>query len=127
VSWRRQMREWAVARGRQAGRHVHRVSEQAMARARMAGQRLASKVISVQRAAGLPAKMIRRSARSVTMRPAARPADAAFREGYGKTIAARTMSRTPEPAYADPGPLPVRIIRTPTDKPAVKADPEAGQ
>jgi hypothetical protein len=122
VSWRRQMREWAVARGRQAGRHVHRVSEQAMARARTAGQRLASKVISVQRAAGLPEKMICRSALSVTMRPAARPTDAAFREGYGKTIAARTRTSAPDLAFADPGPLPVRIVRTPQPK-----DLEAGQ
>jgi hypothetical protein len=91
MRWRRQVRDWTVQRGRQAQRYVHRVSEQALARARHAGQRVAARVLSVQRTAGLPEKMIQRSALSVAVRPPVRESDAAWRQGYLQQ-AARTLA-----------------------------------
>jgi hypothetical protein len=91
MSWRKQVRDWTVQRGRQAQRYVHRVSEQALARARHAGQRVAAKVLGIQRSAALPEKLIQKSALSVAARPPVRESDAAWRQGYLQQ-AARTLA-----------------------------------
>jgi hypothetical protein len=89
VSWRKQIRKWAVT----GGRKVQRVAVQGYQRAAQAGRVAAHRVLGVQKAARLPENMMRQSARSVAVRPPARESDAAWRQGYME-IAARHLTPT---------------------------------
>jgi len=85
---------------RSGAQHLQRLAAQAPERARNAGRNLPGQVITVQEIAGLdqgPAHLLKRdpvrlmhcSALSVISRPAMRPGDAAWREGYRETAMAR--------------------------------------
>lgn len=71
-----------TAAGRFAGQAVHRVADQGLTRARMAGAQLARHIISVQTAAGLNPKLMEASARSVEARQMNRPSDMQWQAGY---------------------------------------------
>lgn len=65
------------------------MAAQGYERARSARQFAARKTLALQQAAGLPDKLIRRSAVSVIVRPQVREADAAWRDAYTREALAR--------------------------------------
>lgn len=91
-----------VRGARTAGQTVHRVAEQGLTRARMAGAQLARHIVSVQKAAGLEPHLIEASARSVQAREMTRPSDRQWQQGYGaaaaRLIAPPQPRRQPQPA-----------------------------
>jgi hypothetical protein len=78
MSWRHTAKRWAG----QQGRKVQRVAAQGYDKARQAGRVTARKVLAIQSAAHLPARVMRRSALSVQVREPARLSDAAWRAAY---------------------------------------------
>jgi hypothetical protein len=101
MSWRKQMRVWTIRSTRKAGEYTHRVAVHGLERARQAGRVAAHKILSVQMAARMPERIVRKSAVSVTERPAARASDAAWQQGYEHMVRARIPgllpARQPEP------------------------------
>jgi len=98
---------------RSGAQHLQRIAGQAPELARNAGRKLAGKVITIQEIAGLdqgpahllqrdPGRLMQRSALSVISRPALRPGDAAWREGYRETAMARVPGLTPPTIIAEP-------------------------
>jgi hypothetical protein len=92
---------------RSGAQHLQRLAAQAPERARNAGRKLAGQVITVQEMAGLnegpahllqrdPVHLMHRSALSVITRPAPRPSDAAWREGYREAAMRRVPGLTPD-------------------------------
>jgi hypothetical protein len=98
---------------RSGAQHLQRLAARAPEPARNAGRKLAGQVITVQEIAGLdqgPARLLQRdpvclmhrSALSVISRPAMRPGDAAWREGYRETAMARVPGLAPPAIVAQP-------------------------
>ena len=98
---------------RSGAQHLHRLAARAPERARNAGRKLAGQVITVQEIAGLdqgrahllqrdPVRLMQRSALSVISRPALRPSDAAWREGYRQAAMARVPGLAPPTIVAQP-------------------------
>jgi len=107
----------AAEAARHTGKEVHQVVAQGYKHAQLSGAKMARHIISIQRAADLPAKMMRRSAQSVVSRQHTRPSDRAFQAAYRAEA---------EKAGLLPG-IPTRAerVRAPKAEPATRVTPEA--
>lgn len=116
-SWLQRLRLGRRAVTGRSSRTMHRVAVQGYAQARQAGRVMASRVISMQRAARLPGYLMRNSARAVIDRPGDRRSGLAGRQGYRQAAEVRVVGPTHGPGPVTP-PAPA--------EPAAPAWPPAG-
>jgi hypothetical protein len=98
MSWRKTAKSWAARSRDQATR----VAAQGCVRARLAGRRLAAKVVGLQLSARLPDHLMIRSHRTVLCREHARAAETAFAGAYADTVRELLLAERYSPVLSGP-------------------------
>lgn len=85
-AWWNKVKPATATTARKAVEPILKVAALGKAQARQAGQRMAQRVIGLQRQANLPVRLMEASARSTLERPMARASDLAWQSGYEQTV-----------------------------------------